>query len=114
MSLSCYIISIIDAIDNNKKGDEKMAIRREDIHKLIETVPDENLDELVKVIKLFTISEEEPTEDEVHAINEARNEDETGETLQYTIDKLHKELKMSRDTLELVFLIQAIDSHGGI
>jgi hypothetical protein len=75
-----------------EKLDENMAIRREDIHKLIETVPDEKLDELVRIIKLFTISEEEPTEDEVQAINEARNEYETGETLQYTIDQLRKEL----------------------
>lgn len=58
-----------------------MAIRREDIHKLIETVPEEKLDELVKVIKLFAISEEEPTDDEVQAINEARKEYETGQTL---------------------------------
>lgn len=68
-----------------------MAIRRADIHKLIETVPDEKLDELVKVIKLFTISEEKPTEDEVQAIHEARKEYEAGETTSYTIEELRKE-----------------------
>lgn len=69
-----------------------MAMRREDVHKLIETIPDEKLDELVKLIKLFTIPEEEPTDEEINAINEARKEYLTGETHSYKIDKLRKEL----------------------
>jgi hypothetical protein len=68
-----------------------MAVRREDIYKLIETIPDEKLSELVKMIKLLTISEEKPTESEIKAINEARLEYENGETLSYTIDNLRKE-----------------------
>ncbi|KYC90364.1 hypothetical protein MXL46_11790 [Heyndrickxia sporothermodurans] len=68
-----------------------MAIRREDIHKLIEEVPDEKLSDLVKVIKLLTISEEEPTKDENKLIKEALKEYENGETSSYTIDELRKE-----------------------
>jgi hypothetical protein len=67
-----------------------MAVRREDIYKLIETIPDEKLSELVKMIKLLTISEEKPTESEIKVINEARLEYENGETSTYTIDNLRK------------------------
>lgn len=50
------------------------------------------MDELVKLTQLLTIPEEEPTDEEIHAINEARKEYLTGETHSYTIDKLRKEL----------------------
>lgn len=69
-----------------------MAIRREDVHKLIENVPDEKLSELVKVIKFFSIPEEEPTDDDIKAIKEACKEYKNGETLSYSIDELRKEL----------------------
>lgn len=68
-----------------------MAIKREDIYKLIETVPDEKLSDLVRLIKPLTIPEAEPTRDEVEAIKEARKEYESGETVAYTIDELRKE-----------------------
>jgi hypothetical protein len=68
-----------------------MAKRREDVHKLVESVPDEKLSELVKMINLLTMPEEEPTEDEIKAIKIARKEYEGGETYTYTIDVLRKE-----------------------
>lgn len=68
-----------------------MAIRREDIYKLIDKVPDEKLSDLVKMIKLLAIPEEEPSDSEIKAIKEARNEYENGETLSYSIDNLRKE-----------------------
>jgi hypothetical protein len=68
-----------------------MVIRREDVHKLIETVPDEKLSELVKLIKLLTMPEDDPTEDEILAIEIARKEFENGETYSYTLDELRKE-----------------------
>lgn len=74
-----------------EKGDDRMAIRREDIYKLIDQVPDEKLSDLVKMIKLLAIPEEEPSESEIKAIKEARNEYENGETFSYSIDDLRKE-----------------------
>lgn len=74
-----------------EKGDDRMAIRREDIYKLIDQIPDEKLSDLVKMIKLLAIPEEEPSESEIKAIKEARNEYENGETFSYSIDDLRKE-----------------------
>lgn len=68
-----------------------MAIRREDVYKLIDKVPDEKLSELVKLIKLLVIPEEVPTEEEVEAIKEARYEYENGKTHAYSIEDLRKE-----------------------
>lgn len=68
-----------------------MAIRREDVHKLIEKVPEEKLSELMKIIKQLAITEEMPTKDEINTISEARKEYERGETYSYTIDELRKE-----------------------
>ncbi|QOR67939.1 hypothetical protein IM538_07350 [Cytobacillus suaedae] len=68
-----------------------MAIKREDIHKLIESVPDEKLSDLAKLIKLLSIPEVEPSELEVEAIKEAQKEYKNGKTHSYTIDELRKE-----------------------
>lgn len=68
-----------------------MAIRREDIYKLIDSVPDEKLSDLVKLIKHLTIPEEEPTDGEIKAIKEACEEYDNGETKCFTIDELRKE-----------------------
>ncbi len=68
----------------------KVAVRREEILKLIETVPDEKLHELEKMIKILTMPEEEATEDEIKAIEAARKEYENGETYSFTIDQLRK------------------------
>lgn len=68
-----------------------MAIKREDIYKLIDKIPDEKLSELVKIIKYLGLTEEEPSGCEIEAINEARKEYENGETLLYTIEDLRKE-----------------------
>jgi hypothetical protein len=68
-----------------------MAIRREDVYKLIDQVPDEKLSELVRLIKPLAIPEEVPTKDEVEAIKEARREYENGETHSYSIEDLRKE-----------------------
>lgn len=67
-----------------------MAMRREDVHKLIEAVPDEKLPDLVKLIKSLSMPEEEPTEDEVKAIEKANKEYENGKTYTYTINELRK------------------------
>jgi hypothetical protein len=69
----------------------QMAIRREDVYKLIDKVPDEKLSDLVKLIKLLAAPEEDPTEDEIRAIKEATNDYKNGETLSYSIDELRKE-----------------------
>ncbi|MBY0146978.1 hypothetical protein [Neobacillus niacini] len=68
-----------------------MAIRREDVYKLIDRVPDEKLSDLVKLIKLLAIPEEEATVDEIRAIKEARNDYNNGESHSYSIDELRKE-----------------------
>lgn len=68
-----------------------MAIRREDVYKLIDQVPDEKLSELVRLIKPLAIPEEVPTDDEVEAIKEARYEYENRETHSYSIEDLRKE-----------------------
>ena len=68
-----------------------MAIRREDVYKLIDKVPDEKLSDLVKLIKLLAVPEEYATEDEIRAIKEATNDYKNGETLSYSIDELRKE-----------------------
>ncbi|MCC3356761.1 hypothetical protein [Bacillus sp. REN16] len=68
-----------------------MATKREDVYKLIEAVPDEKLSELVKMIKLLTMPEDEPTKTEINAISVSRSEYENGETYSYTIDELRKE-----------------------
>jgi len=68
-----------------------MAIRREDVYKLIDKLPDEKLSELVKFIKLLAIPEEEATEDEMKAIKKACKEYKNGETYSYSIDELHRE-----------------------
>jgi hypothetical protein len=68
-----------------------LAIRREDVLKMVELVPDEKLSELVKMINLLTIPEEEPTEDEIKIIDVARKEYESGETYTYSKDELRKE-----------------------
>jgi hypothetical protein len=68
-----------------------VAIRREDIYKLIDKVPDEKLSELAKIIKVLTKSEDEPTEEEIEAKVQANKEYENGETYSYTIEELRKE-----------------------
>ncbi|MEH7494505.1 hypothetical protein [Neobacillus niacini] len=68
-----------------------MAIRREDVYKLIDKVPDEKLSDLVKLIKLLAVPEEDPTEDEIRAIKEATKDYKNGETHSYSIDELRKE-----------------------
>lgn len=68
-----------------------MAIRREDVHKLIEKIPDEKLPDLIKLIEILSMPEDEPTKDEMKAIETARKEYENGETYSYTIDELRKE-----------------------
>jgi hypothetical protein len=67
-----------------------MAIRREDVYKLIDKVPDEKLSDLVKLIKLLAIPEEEASVDEIRAIKEASNDHKNGETHSYSIDELRK------------------------
>jgi hypothetical protein len=69
----------------------KMAIRREDVYKLIDKVPDEKLSDLVKLIKLLAVPEEDATEDEIRAIKEATNDYKNGETHSYSINELRKE-----------------------
>jgi hypothetical protein len=76
---------------NKGKGDDRMAISRANIYKLIDKVPEEKLSDLVKMIKLLAVPEEEPSDSEVKAIKEARNEYEKGETFSYSIDDLRKE-----------------------
>lgn len=68
-----------------------MAIRREDVYKLIDRVPEEKLSDLVKLIKLLAIPEEEATMDEIRAIKEASNDYTNGETHSYSMDELRKE-----------------------
>jgi hypothetical protein len=68
----------------------QIAIRREDVYKLIDKVPDEKLSDLVKLIKLLAVPEEDPTEDEIRGIKKATNDFKNSETLSYTIDELHK------------------------
>ena len=68
-----------------------MAIRREDVYKLIDNVPDEKLSDLVKLINLLAVPKEEATEDEIIAIKEAQIEYKNGETHSYSIDELRKE-----------------------
>lgn len=68
-----------------------MAIKREEIYKLIERVPDEKLSDLAKLIKLLTIPEVEPIEMEIEAIKEAQKEYKNGETYSYSIEELRRE-----------------------
>jgi hypothetical protein len=69
----------------------KMAIRREDVYKLIDRVPDEKLSDLIKLINLLAIPEEEASVEEIKAIKEASNDYKNGDTHSYSIDELRKE-----------------------
>lgn len=67
-----------------------MAVRREEIHKLVEVVPEDKLTELKKIIcKMTALEEDEPTKEEREAIKQAMKEYENGET--YTFDEIFGE-----------------------
>lgn len=79
-----------------------VAIKSEEIYKLIDSVPDEKLSDLAKLIKDLIIPEEEPIDDEILAIKEACKDYKNGETISFTIDALRKEyLGGWVDSLEL-------------
>lgn len=65
-----------------------MAMRKEDLYKLIDNVPVENFPEIEQFIKRFIVPTEEPTEEEIKAIEAGKQEIKQGES--YTLDELRK------------------------
>lgn len=68
-----------------------MAMRKEDLYKLIDQVPEGKYYELEQLIKKMTIPEAKATIEEIEAIEKARKEFENGETSRYTIEELRRE-----------------------